>query len=143
MKLLVLLGVGILLHIVWFFAVFEIYLTTPLVGGMDSYKSPLPAPAKRLVFIIADGLKADKVLELLPDGKTPAPYIRLVPVIFIYTLSLSLYLSTLYIFLSLPYSQLSIFCCQPLSLSLFLSISPHLFTSSLHKSFTFWLYITC
>ena len=133
MKLLVLLGVGILLHIVWFFAVFEIYLTTPLVGGMDSYKSPLPAPAKRLVFIIADGLKADKVLELLPDGKTPAPYIRLVPVIFIYTLSLSLFIHTLY----LPLSPLLTIIYLLLPTSLSLSFSPHLFTSSLHKSFTF------
>lgn len=76
MKLVALLTVGILLHIVWFFAVFEIYFTTPLVGGLPSFKSPLPARAKRLVFIIADGLRADKMLELLPDGSTPAPYLR-------------------------------------------------------------------
>ena len=131
MKLLVLLGVGILLHIVWFFAVFEIYLTTPLVGGMDSYKSPLPAPAKRLVFIIADGLKADKVLELLPDGKTPAPYIRLVPVIFIYTLSLSLFIHTLYLSLSplLTITSLLLPTSLSLSLSLHLSTSLHEFST--------------
>lgn len=76
MKLLVLLATGILLHIVLLFAVFEIYFSTPLVGGMNSHRSPLPAPAKRLVFIIADGLRADKVLELQSDGSTPAPYLR-------------------------------------------------------------------
>lgn len=68
--------IGFIFHAVLFISVFDIYFYAPLVKGVGSYSSAQPAPAKRLVFIVADGLRADKLLELRPDGKSPAPYIR-------------------------------------------------------------------
>lgn len=76
MQVWIVIGVGVLVHVVFFFSIFEIYFSTPLMTGMTPHKSPIPPRARRLVFIVADGLRADKVLELLPDGKSPAPFLR-------------------------------------------------------------------
>lgn len=67
---------GLVVHGIFFFSIFEIYFATPLVNGMTPHSSSLVPPAKRLVFIVADGLRADKILQLNADGKTPAPFIR-------------------------------------------------------------------
>ncbi|XP_053374989.1 GPI ethanolamine phosphate transferase 1-like isoform X2 [Mercenaria mercenaria] len=67
---------GFLVHAIVFISIFDIYFTTPIISGLPSHSSPRPPPAKRLVFIVADGLRADKTLMLQPDGSTPAPFLR-------------------------------------------------------------------
>jgi phosphatidylinositol glycan class N len=64
---------GILVHIIYLYSVFDIYFTSPLVHGMTPYHSVHKAPAKRLVLFIADGLRADKLFE---NGCSRAPFIR-------------------------------------------------------------------
>ncbi|KAF8092334.1 hypothetical protein N665_0417s0031 [Sinapis alba] len=72
---LVLLGVA--LHAVYMLSIFDIYFKTPIVHGMD----PVPPrfsqpPAKRLILLISDGLRADKFYEPDVDGNYRAPFLR-------------------------------------------------------------------
>ncbi|XP_012860193.2 GPI ethanolamine phosphate transferase 1 [Echinops telfairi] len=67
---------GLLVHVVFFASIFDIYLTSPLVHGMTPHWTPLPPPAKRLVLFVADGLRADAVFKLDEDGSPRAPFIR-------------------------------------------------------------------
>ncbi|XP_038626259.1 GPI ethanolamine phosphate transferase 1 isoform X2 [Tachyglossus aculeatus] len=67
---------GLLVHLVFFASIFDIYFTSPLVHGMAPQFTPLPPPAKRLVLFVADGLRADSLFELDEDGLSRAPYIR-------------------------------------------------------------------
>lgn len=71
-----LLAVGVVVHAFLMISIFDIYFSTPLIGGQGSHVSSLPPPAKRVIFIVADGLRADKLLMLQPDGNTPAPFTR-------------------------------------------------------------------
>ncbi|KAI3942370.1 hypothetical protein MKW92_020334 [Papaver armeniacum] len=69
---------GVLLHAVYMLSIFDIYFKSPIVHGMDlvspRFKSP---PAKRLVLLIADGLRADKFFEPdLETGQYRAPFLR-------------------------------------------------------------------
>ncbi|XP_076268659.1 phosphatidylinositol glycan anchor biosynthesis class N [Rhynchophorus ferrugineus] len=57
---------GLLIHLVMLFAVFDIYFSSPLDHGMESVRSTFDPPAKRLVLFVADGLRAEAVY----DGKT-------------------------------------------------------------------------
>lgn len=68
--------VGILVHIVYLASIFDIYFTSPLVHGMEPFKSSLEPPASRLVLFVADGLRADKFYEFDDNGKTRSPYLR-------------------------------------------------------------------
>ncbi|KAL0083736.1 MCD4/FSR2/SSU21/ZRG16 [Phycomyces blakesleeanus] len=71
----VLLVIGVIFHIVYLFSIFDIYFTSPIVHGMTPQKSPVAAPADRLLLIVGDGLRADKLLEL-DNGIARAPYLR-------------------------------------------------------------------
>ncbi len=71
-----LVGLGFLVHLVFFYSIFDIYFTSPLVHGMTPHRNPMAAPAQRLVLFVADGLRADKLFELDEDGKSRAPFIR-------------------------------------------------------------------
>jgi len=62
----VLLALGCLFHVAYLFPVFDIYFRSPLVHGPAPEASPLPPPATRLVFIVADGLRADRLFETDP-----------------------------------------------------------------------------
>ncbi|XP_073925791.1 GPI ethanolamine phosphate transferase 1 isoform X2 [Castor canadensis] len=67
---------GLLVHVVFFASIFDIYLTSPLVHGMTPQFTPLPPPAKRLVLFVADGLRADTLYELDANGNSRAPFVR-------------------------------------------------------------------
>ncbi|GFT79501.1 GPI ethanolamine phosphate transferase 1 [Trichonephila clavipes] len=43
---------------------------------MTPYSTPLPAPSKRLVLFVADGLRADKFFEVNYAGESNSPYLR-------------------------------------------------------------------
>ena len=66
---------GIITHTIYLVAVFENYICSPLVHGMQAYKARQKAPAKRLVLFVADGLRADKLFHI-KDNVAIAPYLR-------------------------------------------------------------------
>ncbi|XP_070708701.1 GPI ethanolamine phosphate transferase 1 [Pempheris klunzingeri] len=68
--------VGLTVHVVFFVSIFDIYFTSPLVHGMTPQATSLVPPASRLVLVVADGLRADSLFTLLPNGSSRAPYIR-------------------------------------------------------------------
>ncbi|ELT99695.1 hypothetical protein CAPTEDRAFT_184012 [Capitella teleta] len=67
---------GFLVNLVFFYSIFDIYFTSPLVHGMRPVSVPSEAPAKRLVLFVADGLRADKFFELDANRKSRAPFLR-------------------------------------------------------------------
>ncbi|KAL5021525.1 hypothetical protein ScPMuIL_000680 [Solemya velum] len=71
-----LLVVGVFVHLVFFYSIFDIYFTSPLVHGMAPLVASQNPPAKRLVLFVADGLRADKFFELDETGETRAPFLR-------------------------------------------------------------------
>ncbi|RZC32196.1 GPI ethanolamine phosphate transferase 1, partial [Asbolus verrucosus] len=52
---------GFFVHALILKAVFDIYFSSPIDNGMTPIKSTNNPPAKRLVFIVADGLRADGI----------------------------------------------------------------------------------
>lgn len=64
---------GVLIHTVFFYSIFDIYFTSPIVHGMTPHASPTKPPARRLVLFSADGLRADKMFE---NGGIRIPYLR-------------------------------------------------------------------
>ncbi|KAJ6775722.1 PHOSPHATIDYLINOSITOL GLYCAN CLASS N [Salix koriyanagi] len=68
---------GITLHAVYMLSIFDIYFKTPIVHGMHPVKPRFKAPpAKRLVLLVADGLRADKFFEPDSEGNHRAPFLR-------------------------------------------------------------------
>ncbi|KAJ4826427.1 hypothetical protein Tsubulata_013617 [Turnera subulata] len=67
---------GVILHAVYMLSIFDIYFKTPIVHGMDPVKPRFNAPAKRLVLLVADGLRADKFFEPDSEGNYRAPFLR-------------------------------------------------------------------
>ena len=63
-------------HLILFVSIFDIYFTSPVDSGMQLQFSPTTPPAKRLVLLVADGLRADTIFSLNPDGSSPAPFLR-------------------------------------------------------------------
>lgn len=57
-------------------SIFDIYFKTPIVHGMEPVTPRFPAPAKRLVLLVADGLRADKFFEPDTNGSYRAPFLR-------------------------------------------------------------------
>ncbi|KAI4884788.1 hypothetical protein NFI96_018757 [Prochilodus magdalenae] len=68
--------IGLVVHVVFFISIFDIYFTSPLVHGMTPQHVSLPPPAKRLVLFVADGLRADSLFKPDINGTTRAPYMR-------------------------------------------------------------------
>ncbi|XP_037451510.1 GPI ethanolamine phosphate transferase 1-like isoform X2 [Triticum dicoccoides] len=68
---------GIVLHAVYMLSIFDIYFKSPIVHGMAPVPPRLSAPpAKRLVLLVADGLRADKFFEPDERGRYRAPFLR-------------------------------------------------------------------
>ncbi|KAA8548057.1 hypothetical protein F0562_004682 [Nyssa sinensis] len=67
---------GVVLHAVYMLSIFDIYFKTPIVHGMDPVTPRFTAPAKRLVLLVADGLRADKFFEPDSEGNYRAPFLR-------------------------------------------------------------------
>ncbi|VDH91828.1 phosphatidylinositol glycan, class N [Mytilus galloprovincialis] len=67
---------GLFTHLVFFYSIFDIYFTSPLVHGMTPHVSPLKPAANRLVLFSADGLRADKFFGLDENGQSRAPFLR-------------------------------------------------------------------
>ncbi|XP_002517397.2 GPI ethanolamine phosphate transferase 1 isoform X2 [Ricinus communis] len=68
--------IGVILHAVYMLSIFDIYFKTPIVHGMDLVMPRFHAPAKRLVLLVADGLRADKFFEPDSEGNHRAPFLR-------------------------------------------------------------------
>ncbi|XP_013385617.1 GPI ethanolamine phosphate transferase 1-like [Lingula anatina] len=64
---------GLVVHVVFFISIFDIYFTSPLVHGMTPFQTPLEPPSKRLVLFVTDGLRADKFFGA---DRSTAPYMR-------------------------------------------------------------------
>lgn len=66
-----------LVHVVFLISVFDIYFTSPIIKGVSSIENDIPAPAKRLVLFVGDGLRVDSFYNIREHG-TLVPYLRLV-----------------------------------------------------------------
>lgn len=67
---------GIVLHAVYMLSIFDIYFKTPIIHGMGLVPQRFTPPAKRLVLLVADGLRADKFFEPDSEGQFRAPFLR-------------------------------------------------------------------
>ncbi|EEE57258.1 hypothetical protein OsJ_07276 [Oryza sativa Japonica Group] len=68
---------GVALHAVYMLSIFDIYFKSPIVHGMAPEPPRFSAPpAKRLVLLVADGLRADKFFEPDERGRYRAPFLR-------------------------------------------------------------------
>jgi len=63
--------VGILVHLVIFYSIFDVYFKSPLVNGMAPIeKSPeQTSPARRLCLFVADGLRSDSFFNLINQNQ--------------------------------------------------------------------------
>ena len=67
---------SIVVHFVFFFSVFDIYFTSPIIHGVKEFKQNVKSPASRLVLFVADGLRADKFFELDEKHQSRSPFLR-------------------------------------------------------------------
>jgi phosphatidylinositol glycan class N len=89
----ILLILGAMFYLLYMMSIFDIYFRSPIVHGMVPisvenleeefaknygihFKNELKAPSKRVVLIVSDGLRADKLFGFDESGKTRAPYLR-------------------------------------------------------------------
>lgn len=69
--------VSLVVHGLLLVSIFDIYFRSPVEHGMfPQYPTYGPPPAKRLVLLVADGLRADAFYSLDNSGETLAPYLR-------------------------------------------------------------------
>ena len=69
--------VSLVVHSLLLLSIFDIYFRSPVEHGMSpQYPTHGPPPAKRLVLLVADGLRADAFYSIDGSGKTLAPYLR-------------------------------------------------------------------
>ncbi|KAK9272092.1 hypothetical protein L1049_002461 [Liquidambar formosana] len=69
-------GLGVVLHAVYMLSIFDIYFKSPIVHGIEPVTPRFNAPAKRLILLVADGLRADKFFEPDSEGNYRAPFLR-------------------------------------------------------------------
>ncbi|KAL2838371.1 Phosphatidylinositolglycan class N-domain-containing protein [Aspergillus pseudoustus] len=65
------LTLAVIFHLMYAYSIFDVYFVSPIVSGMSSFRVDrepgAEAPAQRLVLFVADGLRADKAFQALPD----------------------------------------------------------------------------
>lgn len=63
--------VGIIVHSIIFYSIFDVYFKSPLVNGMKPIEkfTKKPSPSKRLVLFVADGLRADSFFNSINQNK--------------------------------------------------------------------------
>ena len=66
---------GIIVHIIFFISVFDIYFRSPIIHGMTPESIDENPTATRLVLFVADGLRADSLYNF-PNETTRAPFLR-------------------------------------------------------------------
>ncbi|KAJ9592076.1 hypothetical protein L9F63_001385 [Diploptera punctata] len=67
---------GILVHMICFVSVSDIYFRSTVVHGIMTNSSSIEAPARRVVFIVCDGLRADNFFEAIGTREGNTPYLR-------------------------------------------------------------------
>ena len=55
---------GLVFHGAYMFSIFDIYFRSPVVHGMQPLRADVAALSKRVVLIVADGLRADRTFEM-------------------------------------------------------------------------------
>lgn len=71
-----LIALGVLVHLVFLKSIFDVYFVSPLVHGMSPQPILLRPPAKRLVLVSCDGLRADKFFERDVEGFFRMPFLK-------------------------------------------------------------------
>ena len=68
--------VGVFVHLVLLFSIFDVYYQSPLVSGLTPHRpNAVPPPAKRLVLFVADGLRAHSFFDAI-SNTNGAPFLR-------------------------------------------------------------------
>jgi GPI ethanolamine phosphate transferase 1 len=64
--------IGVFVHFIIFYSIFDIYFKSPLLNGMKPVErlSEEPSPANRLVLIVADGLRSDSFFNLINSDES-------------------------------------------------------------------------
>lgn len=68
---------GIILHLILISSIFDIYFTSPIIHGMSPQKCNIKAPAKRLVLVVADGLRQESLYG--PDISNSSHFENMAP----------------------------------------------------------------
>jgi GPI ethanolamine phosphate transferase 1 len=56
-------SIGVIFHLVYLYSIFDIYFKSPIVHGMQSHQISQQGISKRIVFIVSDGLRSDKLFQ--------------------------------------------------------------------------------
>ena len=65
----------LVVHFLFFCSIFDIYLTSPVITGLRANDPTAAGPAKRLVFISADGLRHSTFIERDSNEQLRAQYL--------------------------------------------------------------------
>lgn len=66
-----LIPIGILIHGILFMGVMDVYFISPIQHGMPPHQTLDKAPARRVVLIVADGLRAESIFSEKFENRTP------------------------------------------------------------------------
>lgn len=69
--------IGIIIHLIFLFSIFDIYFKSPIVKNVDSYQPQHEELAERLVLFMVDGLRAESFVNY-----STMPYLRYVELFF-------------------------------------------------------------